>query len=205
MSKIYNQQTKKFELPDLPYKYGSVKGISEDTDRFHHDKHFNSYITGLNEGDEKLAKMRASGDYAVVRGAMLGFSHNASGAYLHNIYYHILGGDGQIDKNLAVAQKIKEDFGSLEAWKKEFSEIAKVARGWAVLGLFMGDMRLRHNLVDFHDQQVAWGLVPLVTCDMWEHAYYYDNGPDKAKYLEAFLGGLDWKKIDDLYGQVGGR
>ena len=204
MSQIYNKESGKFELPKLPYEYGAVEGISKETDQFHHDKHFNSYITGLNDGDEKLKKMRESGDYGAIRGAMLGFSHNASGAYLHNIYYHILGGDGQMDESLSVVQKIKQDFGSLDIWKKEFGEVAKVARGWAILGLFMGDMKLRHNMVDYHDQQVAYGMAPLVACDMWEHAYYYDNGPEKGKYIDAFISALDWKKIDELYSQLPG-
>lgn len=199
MSQIYNPQTKKFELPKLPYDYGKVNGISKETDQFHHDKHFNSYITGLNEIDDKLAKMRESGDYGAIRGAMLGFSHNASGAYLHNIYYDLLGGDGKMDENLAVVKKIKEDFGSLQTWQAEFKAVAMAGRGWAILGLFLGDNRLRHNLVDFHDQQVAWGMAPLAACDLWEHAYYYDNGPDKAKYIENFLNGLNWQIIDGLY------
>lgn len=199
MSKIYNAQTNKFELPKLPYEYGKVAGISADTDKFHHDKHFNSYIVGLNETDEKLVKMREGKDFSAIRGAMLGFSHNASGAYLHNIYYDILGGDGKMDENLAAVKKIKEDFGSLQTWQAEFKAVAMAGRGWAILGLFLGDGRLRHNLVDFHDQQVAWGMAPLVACDLWEHAYYYDNGPEKGKYIDVFLNALNWQVINGLY------
>ena len=202
MSKIFNKQANKFELPKLPYGYGKVAGISADTDKFHHDKHFLSYITGLNDVDDKLGKMREAKDFAAIRAAMLGFSHNASGAYLHNIYYDIMGGDGKMDENLAVVKKIIADFGSAQTWQAEFKAVAMTGRGWAVLGLFLADNRLRHNLVDFHDQQVAWGMVPLVACDMWEHAYYYDNGPDKGKYIDAFLNGLNWRVIDGLYLRV---
>lgn len=199
LPKLYNPDSGKFDLPSLPFEYGKNKDISKQTDEFHHDKHFKSYIDGLNAFNEAMEGMRKSGDYGKIRGAMLGFSHNASGAYLHNIYYSILGGDGKMDESLRVVKKIKKDFGSLETWLAEFKIVAMAARGWVVLGLFEGNCKLMHNMVDFHDQQVAWGLNPVLVCDVWEHAYYHDQGPDRAKYVDAFLAALDWTKINELY------
>lgn len=196
---LFDPESGKFILPKLPYEYGKNKDISKETDEFHHDKHFNSYITGLNDFDDAMAKMRESGDYSKIRGAMLGFSHNASGAYLHNIYYAILGGNGEMSEDLEIVQELKQDFGDLEKWKAEFKAVAMAARGWAILGLFEGDMRLRHNMVDFHDQQVAYGMQPIIALDTWEHAYYYDQGPERGKYIDAFLASLDWTKINDLF------
>lgn len=198
-SQIYDPAVDKFFLPELPYKYGGVEGISADTDKFHHDKHFNAYITGLNDVDSKLEAMRAGEDFSAIRSTLLSFSHNASGAYLHQVYYDVMGGDGKVDESLDVVKKIVEDFGSIEVWEKEFRAVAGAARGWAVLGLFKPDGKLRHALVDFHDTYVPWGMQPVLVIDMWEHAYYYDNGPEKGKYIDAFMKAIKWEGVNEYY------
>lgn len=188
-----------YQLPKLPFAYDALKGISKQVNEWHHDKHYASYITGRNEVQEKLAKMRSEKNWQGVRAVMLAESHNASGSILHNNYYNILGGNGEVSEDLEVVKAINKYFGDYETWKSEFVEIAKQARGWAILAYDVTDGELHNALVDFHDEHIAFGYIPLVSCDVWEHAYYFDYGPDRASYIDAFFNNLDWMKVDDVY------
>lgn len=187
------------KLKKLPYKYDALKGISKQVVTWHHDVHHKSYVDGLNTAEKKLADMRKSGDFGPIRGVMQAQSHNASGMVLHNVYWDNLGGDGKADVGLAVVRAIKRDFGSYDAWKKEFAETAKVSRGWAILAWWPEDGKLRNLMVDFHDQFAVWGAIPVLAVDVWEHAYYFDQGPNRGAYLERFFENLDWKRIDAIY------
>jgi Fe-Mn family superoxide dismutase len=188
-----------YQLPKLPFAYDALKGISKQVNEWHHDKHFASYITGRNEVQEKLAKMRSEKNWQGVRAVMLAESHNASGSILHNNYYNILGGNGEVSEELEIIKAINKYFGDFEKWKAEFVEVAKQARGWAILAYDITDGELHNALVDFHDEHIAFGYIPLVSCDVWEHAYYFDYGPDRASYIDAFFNNLDWKKVDEVY------
>lgn len=187
------------KLKKLPYKYDALKGISKQVVTWHHDVHHKSYVDGLNTAEKKLADMRKSGDFGPIRGVMQAQSHNASGMVLHNVYWDNLGGDGKAEAGLAVVRAIKRDFGSYDAWKKELAETAKVSRGWAILAWWPEDGKLRNLMVDFHDQFAVWGAIPVLAVDVWEHAYYFDQGPNRGAYLERFFENLDWKRIDAIY------
>lgn len=189
----------KYTLPKLPYAYDALKGISKQVNEWHHDKHFASYVNGRNDVEDKLAKMRSASDWTGVRGVMLAQSHNVSGSILHDVYYSIMGGDGHIDESLDVVKEIVKSFGSFETWRSEFLEIAKVSRGWAVLAFDVSDGELHNAMTDFHDEEVPWGFLPVLSCDTWEHAYYYDYGPDRGAYLEAFFQNLDWSKVNEIF------
>lgn len=199
---FFDEESKKFILPKLPYDYGFLEGISEQTDRYHHDTHFQVFIDALNKLDGKAKEMRASGDFSNIRNLMLSLSHNMSGAYLHNLFFSILGGDGKMFPDLAVVQKIMEDFGTLEKWRVEFTASAKVSRGWAILGLIEENKTLCHYMVDLNDLQTVFGISPILVIDVWEHAYYFDYGPDRESYINAFIQNVDWKKVNEIYLKV---
>lgn len=189
----------------LPFDPGALDGISRQVTEWHHDSHYSSYVKGRNGVEKRLDEMREKGDFSDIRGVKLSESHNASGQILHEIYYAVLGGDGEIDEELAVHHRIVEDFGSFESWVAEFKAVAGAARGWAVTCHDPSDGRLHVYLVDQHDQGAVWGAQPILPLDVWEHAYYFDHGPNRAAYVEAFLRNLNWKAVDELYRRaVGG-
>ncbi len=207
----------KHELPDLPYEYDSLKGISEDVVRFHHDKHHASYIKGRNAAEEALQEARESGDWSDIRAIKENESFNQSGQVLHNIYWSNLGGPGGRPEG-ALLEKLEEDFGSFDTFEDEFRNVATASgrSGWALLVFDMSTGNLHTTLVDFHNVFSWWNVVPILACDFWEHAYYYDQGPDRGKYLDAFFQNIDWtdvtkrleaaqaayEKLSDLYGPV---
>ena len=92
---------------------------------------------------------------------------------------------------------ISRCFGSFENWKKEFTACTTAARGWVLLCYDWTDGKLHNYAVDFHDEGAVWNAAPVMALDLWEHAYYLDYGPDKAKYIEAFFANLDWKDVGE--------
>jgi len=187
---------KKFEVKPLPFPYDALEGISEKQIRYHHDKHYASYIKNRNKIEQKLKEARDKGDFSAIRALKLNESHNASGMILHEIYFDCLGGKGGKPTG-KLADKINEDFGSFENWKKEFLAMAKSSRGWVLLCFDPSDNRLHNFNVDFHDIGAVWDSIPILALDVWEHAYYFDYGPDRGKYIEAFFNNINWERINE--------
>jgi Fe-Mn family superoxide dismutase len=189
------------KVKPLPFAYNSLEGISEQQLKFHHDTHYIAYVNNRNKIEEQLDEMRKKGDFPNIRGLKLNESHNASGMILHEVYWDTLGGKGGDPKG-KLAEKMKQDFGSIENWKKEFMAIASTGRGWVLLCFDLSDNRLHNYSVDFHDQGAVWGSIPVMALDLWEHAHYTDYGPNKAKYFEAFFKNINWEKISENFEKI---
>ncbi len=186
------------KVKPLLFPYNALDGISEQQLKYHHDVHYAAYISGRNRIETQLEEMRKKGEFPEIRGVKLGESHNASGMILHEVYWETLGGKGGEPSGRLAAQ-IRKDFGSYDAWKKEFLDIATTGRGWVLLCFDPSDLRLHNYSVDFHDQGAVWGSIPILALDLWEHAYYTDQGPNRAKYLEAFFKNINWERIDEKF------
>lgn len=183
-----------FRQKPLKFNPASLKGISKKQITLHHGKHYAGYVKGRNRIAEALKK----GKHGHMRELKKGESHNASGMALHEIYFGHLGGSGGKPSG-ALLKQIKKDFGSYEKWKKEFLACAGAARGWVLLCYDWADKKLHNYVVDFHDEGAVWGAAPIMAMDLWEHAYYIDYGPDKAKYIKAFFENIDWKSVEAAF------
>jgi len=192
------------KVKPLPFAYNALDGISEQQLKYHHDVHYAAYVKNRNKIEDQLAEMRRKGDFADIRGLKLNESHNASGMILHEVYWQTLGGKGG-EPNGKLAEKIKRDFGSFEIWKKEFTAVANSTRGWALLCYDLSDNRLHVYSVDFHDQGAVWGSIPIMALDVWEHAFYHDQGPNKGPYFEAFFRNVNWKRINDNFEKIASK
>jgi len=190
------------EVKALPYAYDSLSGISKQVNEWHHDKHYAGYVAKRNEIEKKIAELKekqGNANYSEFGEMKRRETFNASGQILHEIYYDIMGGDGSMDESLDVVKKIAADFGSIDAWKEDFKLTAMSALGWAILSYDPSDGSLHNFLVDMHNNGAVWGSSPLVPIDVFEHAYYFDYGPDRGKYVDAFLANLNWSKVNELY------
>ncbi len=191
------------QVKPLPYAYDKLNGISEQVNTWHHDKHYAGYVAKRNEIEKKLEefgdKSGANANFSEFGELKRRETFNASGQILHEIYYDVMGSDGSYSNDLAVIKKIEADFGSFNAWKADFKATAMASLGWAILSFDPTDGALHNFLVDMHNNGAVWGASPLVPVDVFEHAYYYDNGPDRGKYVDAFLENLNWEKINELY------
>jgi superoxide dismutase, Fe-Mn family len=179
--------------------------VSPETSDWHYNKHHKGYVAALNtieKGLESADRAAANGNYSEVGELKRRTTWNHAGALLHDIYWDNLGGDGAASENLEVVQAIIENFGSMDKWKEDFKAASFAAKlsGWGVLvfdQLYSG--RLLNVLVDEHHYGAIWGGIPLITCDVFEHAYYHKDGPGRASYIDNFISNLHWGRINDRY------
>lgn len=179
--------------------------MSPETSDWHYNKHHKGYVTALNTIEKSLEKedrSTANGNFSVIGELKRRMTWNHSGALLHDVYWEVLGGDGDVAKGPEVKAAIEKEFGSIDAWKADFKATALSAKlsGWGLLvsdRLYSG--RLLNVLVDEHQYGAIWGGVPLISCDVFEHAYYHKDGPERGKYIENFLANLDWGRINARY------
>ena len=179
--------------------------ISAETSDWHYNKHHAGYVAALNSIEKSLESAdrdKANGNYSEIGELKRRLTWNHSGALLHDIYWDVLGGDGDPSKYPEVLKAIEKEFGSFEEWKKDFKATAFSAKlsGW---GLLMYDAlyskRLLNVLVDEHQYGAIWGGIPLIACDVFEHAYYHKDGPGRATYIDNFLNSLHWGRINERY------
>ena len=186
------------ELLALPYEYNALEPyIDEQTVHLHHDLHQKAYVDGLNNAEKKLADARAAGDYALVKHWSRELAFHGSGVFMHEFYWQNMaaagkGGGGEPAGGLA--EQIKKDFGSFEAFKKQYTAaaVAVEGSGWAVLVWQPQGGQLVILQSEKHQQLTQWGVVPLLVCDVWEHAYYLKYQNKRAAYVDGWWSVVNW-------------
>jgi len=179
--------------------------IDGETTDWHYNTHHKGYVTFLNNIEKDLEtadRSKANGNYSQVGELKRRFTWNHAGALLHDVYWEVLGGGGDTSKGPEVVAAIEKEFGSIDNWKADFKATAISAKlsGWAVLAydqLYSG--RLLDVLVDEHHYGAIWGGIPLIVCDVFEHAYYHKDGPGRAVYIDNFFKNLNWERINERY------
>ena len=195
-----------YELPPLPYDYDALEPhVSEQVLTWHHDTHHQGYVNGWNSAEETLEENRESGDHGSTGGALGDVTHNGSGHILHTLFWQSMSPEGGDEPSGALADRIAEDFGSYDAWQAEFEAAASAAGGWALLVYDPHSEQLRNVAVDKHDQGALWGSQPILALDVWEHSYYYDYGPDRGSFVDAFFEVVDWDEPSDRFEQAVAR
>jgi superoxide dismutase, Fe-Mn family len=123
------------------------------------------------------------------------------GVRLHELYFSNLGGQGtQIDMQSPLAKRIIQDFGTFEAWKKDFIATGMLRGiGWAVLYKDPIEGRLINTWIGEHDIGHLAGATPILIMDVWEHAYMLDYGIDRSAYINAFFNNVDWNIVSQRY------
>ncbi|MCU4716677.1 superoxide dismutase [Halapricum hydrolyticum] len=194
------------ELPPLPYDYDALEPhISEQVLTWHHDTHHQGYVNGLESAEETLAANREAGEFGSSGSAIRSVTHNGSGHYLHTLFWENMDPNGGGEPDGALRERIEEDFGSYEGWKGEFEAAAGAAGGWALLVYDPVAKQLRNLVVDKHDQGALWGSHPILALDVWEHSYYYDYGPKRGEFIDAFFEVVDWDNVAEQYEKVVSR
>ena len=183
-----------FEMPSLPYDgLGTV--ISKETLGFHHGKHLKAYVDNLNKllPGSGLEGMPLS---EVVRKSEGGLFTNAGQVLNHTMYFEQFSNTPKpISQNFAAL--LEGNFGSVEAFKKEFEQKGATlfGSGWVWLSV-AADGKLVITQQKNAENPVTAGLTPLLTFDVWEHAYYLDYQNRRADYLAALWQIVDWHTVE---------
>ncbi|MFB6100722.1 MAG: superoxide dismutase [Candidatus Nanohalobium sp.] len=190
-------------LVELPYDYDALTPyISKQVLEWHHDTHHQGYVNGWNSAEERLEEQRESGDFSNTGAILRDFTHNFCGNILHEVFWHNMSPDGGGKPEGELMERIEEEFGSYENWKKEFKAAAKSASGWALLVYVPYSNELHNVVVDKHDDGAVWGAHPILALDVWEHSYYHDYGPDRGEFIDNFFQVLDWDDVSERYQDI---
>ena len=188
------------ELPPLPYAYDALEPhIDERTVRIHHDLHHAGYVAGLNSAEAKLAAARQSGDFGLIKHWARELAFHGSGHLLHTLYWQNMGPGGGGAPAGPLAEQLSKDFGSFETFKKEFTAATAAVEGsgWGLLVWNPTFGKLEVLQTEKHQDLTQWGVVPLLVCDVWEHAYYLLYQNKRAAYIDAWWNVVNWSDVQD--------
>ncbi len=185
-----------FELPKLPYAADALQPfISKQTIDFHYGKHHQAYVNNLNNLVPGTPFENASLE-KIVKEADGGIFNNGAQVWNHTFYFESFSPTGSREPSGSLAGAIDAAFGSFAAFKEQFakSAVTLFGSGWAWL-VKKADGTLEIVQEANAGNPLRKGLFPLLTCDVWEHAYYLDYQNKRPDYLQAFWNILDWGVI----------
>ena len=183
-----------FTLPELPFpKDALAPHISAETLDFHHGKHHQAYVTKLNELVAADAALGGKSLEDLVRSSSGPLFNQAAQVWNHTFYWHSMKPGGGGEPTGAVAEAINKSFGSFSTFKEKFTAaaIGQFGSGWAWL-VKNGSGALEIVQTSNAGCPLTEGKSPILTCDVWEHAYYIDYRNARAKYVEAWCNLVNW-------------
>ena len=189
-----------YVLPTLPYGYGDLAPfMSELQLKIHHDKHHAAYVTEANSILEKLDKARAEGTSLDLKSTLKSLSFNTGGHVLHSLFWENMISVKKATKEPkgALLSLLKKEFGSLERFREEFSQVAASVEGsgWAALSFDTQTKRSVITQIEKHNTNLYPGFKILMVIDVFEHAYYLDYKNDRKSWIEAFWNIVNWEEI----------
>ena len=188
------------ELPTLPYELGDLApNMSLETMQYHYGKHHQTYITNVNNMIKGTPFEDMSMEEIMLKSGGALFN-NAAQAYNHTFFFMTLSPHPQSEPTGELMEAIKRDFGSFEAFKDEFTKAAVglFGSGWVWL-VRDADGKLAIVQESNAGNPKKRGLTPLLTCDVWEHAYYIDYRNRRPDFLSGFWPLVDWAVVEKRF------
>jgi Fe-Mn family superoxide dismutase len=186
-----------FKLPELPYAQDALAPhISAETLEYHYGKHHQTYVTNLNKLVEGTPNAEKSLE-DLIKTSEGGIFNNAAQVWNHSFYWYCLSPKGGGEPKGKIGDLIKSNFGSFQSFKEKFTDAAltQFGSGWAWL-VKKPDGSLGIEKTSNANTPLTTPNKPLLTCDVWEHAYYIDYRNARAKYVEAFWNLVNWDFVE---------
>lgn len=188
------------QLPELAYEKDALKPyISEETLEYHYGKHHQAYVDKLN-GLLPGSRFEDADLISIIKSAEGGIFNNAAQVWNHTFYFETFSADGRREPTGQLAEAINASFGSFDKFREEFGAAAAslFGSGWAWL-VKNNNGSLSIVQKANADNPLRDGLKPLLTCDVWEHAYYIDYRNKRPEYIKSFWEIIDWDIIASRY------
>jgi len=193
-------------LPELPYeKTALAPYISPQTLEFHHGKHHGTYVTNTIKLIENTEFSGQDLETIIRKAAkdptLTGIFNNAAQVWNHTFYWACMKPGGGGPATGRVAERISADFGGFESFVEQFKNagLTQFGSGWAWLVLKNGHLEIMKT--SNADTPLAYGIKPVLTVDVWEHAYYLDYQNRRGDYLSSFMDHLvNWDYVNSLLG-----
>jgi len=184
------------KLPELPYAIDALEPlISKETLEYHYGKHHNAYVVNLNKFIEADADLQGKSLEEIVKSSTGGVFNNAAQVWNHTFYWNSLTPNAKAAPEGALATAIDTAFGSAEEFKAKFSASAagNFGSGWTwLVKNAAGELEIV-NTSNADTVITTEGVTPLMTCDVWEHAYYIDYRNARPEYLKKFWELVNWE------------
>lgn len=189
-----------FKRPPLPYDLGALAPfVSEEQMHYHYDKHHEAYFKNLNRivDGKKESEMTLEELIVASQGPIF---NNAAQAWNHSFFWECMSPSGGGHPRGELLHIIERDFGSLEAFKKELSDKAATlfGSGWAWLAKDQSG-KLEIMPLSNADTPLKHGKTPILTIDVWEHAYYIDYRNERPRFIEKFWDVVNWHFVEKCY------
>ena len=181
-----------FELPNLPYPKNALEPhISQETFEYHHGKHHAAYVKKLNELVQNT-EFEHMDLVEIMKKSSGPIFNNAAQHWNHSFYWLCMSPSGGGEPTGELLKAVNEAFGSFAVFKEKFTAaaIGQFGSGWAWL-VKNGD-QLEIVATGNAENPLTKGKTPLLTCDVWEHAYYIDTRNDRSKYVSHFWEVVNW-------------
>ncbi len=190
------------QLPELPYPRAALApSMSEETLNFHYGKHHNAYVVNLNKLIPGTEFEDASLE-EIIRKATGPVFNNGAQVWNHTFFWHCLTPNSPKTPTGKLAAAIDQAFGSFDQFKAKFAEAAvgQFGSGWAWL-VKTKDGVLAIEKTPNAENPLRDGKTPLLTCDVWEHAYYIDYRNARPDFVANFWNLVNWKFVEENYGR----
>ena len=190
----------KHEMPKLPYAQNALEPhMSQETLEYHYGKHLQTYVDNLNKFIPGTKFENASLE-EIVKSADGPVFNNGAQVWNHTFFFLALSPKAKKQPEGKLAQAIERDFGSFEKFKEEFATAAAgiFGSGWAWLAADK-EGKLSITKESNAGNPLQHGLTPLMTCDVWEHAYYIDYRNRRPDFIKNFWEVLDWAEVEKRY------
>jgi superoxide dismutase, Fe-Mn family len=212
----YYQERKKdrgavFVLPELPYAYYALEPfIDEETMKLHHDKHHQAYVDKLNETLKDHPKLRSKKITELLENlnglpeSLYEPVKNFGGGHANNsFFWQVMTPNSTKEPVGKIKVLITEHFGSFDAFKKQFSQVANAifGSGWAWL-VMSKDGEFQIMTTANQDSPLSEGLKPLLALDVWEHAYYLKYHNKRSDYIDAWWNVVNWNQVEKNFDQA---
>jgi len=196
------------QLPPLPYDYTALEPhIDEQTMRIHHDRHHNTYVTNLNAALEKAPELanKSIEDLikdlnAVPEAIRTAVRNNGGGHANHTLFWEIMGPNGGGAPTGEIANAINQAFGGYDQLKQQLTQAGttRFGSGWAWLSVD-GNGALKIESTANQDSPLMEGRTPILSVDVWEHAYYLKYQNRRPDYLAAWFNTINWANVNQRY------
>jgi len=197
----------KHTLPPLPYAVNALEPVlGAETVTIHHDIHHKKYVDDLNKTELALVQARKNGDFSHVKCLENDLAFNGSGHILHSVYWTVMASPGTGGSPGEYTQSyINWYFGGMEPFKRQFTQAAITVEGsgWSILGYSPSFCRFELLTAEKHQNLTQWGTIPILVCDVWEHAYYLGYQNKRDEYVDKWWGLVNWPVVEKRLLQAG--
>jgi len=186
-----------YMLPPLDYSYDALEPyIDRQTMELHHSKHHNGYVNGLNKATAMIGEAIEKNDFSLVKHWERELAFHGGGHLLHVIFWKNMG-PVQGSRSALLEKYINKSFGSFDSFKRLYTAATNAVEGsgWGILGYQVGADKLVVLQAEKHHNQSQWLTIPILVCDVWEHAYYLKYQNKRGDYVNNFFHIINWEDV----------